>query len=254
MTIYKNYVLIKKIFIFILIIKRKNFMNEFVEKFLENPIWQGVWIIAMMISILWYAQKDDKKTIIIFIFSNIAWIIHFYFLWVFSAMVSCVVWIARSFLSLKYKRNKRIFMWLIAAILVLWAWTYEGHLSLLPIIASCLSAYWFFFLERIRLRVFLFISSICRLTFSIWNFSIWWIISDTIVQIVSIITMYRMIRYEWERLYFVDKIMNILQKPKPDLWRFIVFYDSVKLRHKTFKEKLKNFLKKEKEAIKEIKS
>lgn len=213
-------------------------MDDFIAKVLENPIWQWVWIIAMLISILWYAQKDDKKTIKIFIFSNIAWIIHFYFLGVFSAMISCVIAIARSFLSLKYKRNKRIFYWIIAAILVAWALTFEGKLSLLPIIASCISAYWFFFLERIRLRLFLFVSSICRLTFSFWSFSIWWIISDSLVLCVSIFTMYKMIRYEWERVYFVDKIMDILRKPEPDIERFKFISDYIKLKKSWLKTKI----------------
>lgn len=212
-------------------------MNEFLTKIAENPIWQWIWIIAMCISIFWYAQKDDKTTIKVFIFSNIAWILHFYFMWIYSAMVSCFIAIARSFLSLRYKKNIKIFLWIIAAILVTWAITYEWKLSLLPIIASCISAYWFFFLERIRLRLFLFFSSLCRITFSIWSFSIWWIISDTIVQIVSIVTMYKMIKYEWEKLYFVDKIMNILKKPEPDVWRFIFIKDYIKIKNNWLKNK-----------------
>lgn len=217
-------------------------MNEFLAKILENPIWQWIWIIAMCISILWYAQKDDKTTIKVFIFSNIAWILHFLYMWIYSAMVSCVIAIARSFLSLKYKKNKKVFFWIIAAILVWWAITYEWKLSILPIIASCISAYWFFFLERIRLRMFLFVSSVCWLTFSIWTFSIWWIISDTIVQIVSIITMYKMIKHEWERVYFVDKIMNILRKPEQDIWRFTFLKDYFKMKNSWIKSKI-NLLK-----------
>ena len=84
--------------------------NPFVQAIQENPIWQWLWIFAMSISIMWYMQKDDKKTIKIFIWSNLVRMAHFYFLWTFSAMASCLVAIARSFLSLKYKRNKKIFL------------------------------------------------------------------------------------------------------------------------------------------------
>lgn len=225
-------------------------MNEFLTKIVENPIWQWIWLIAMCVSIFWYAQKDDKKTIKIFILSNIVWILHFYYMWILAAMVTCIIWIIRSFLSLRYKKNKKIFYWIIASILVAWAFTYEWTLSLLPIIASCISAYWFFFLERIRLRLFLFISSICWLTFSIWTFSIWWIINDTIVQIVSIITMYKMIKYEWQRLQFVDRIMNIVRKPEPDLWRFTFISDYVKIKNYWIKNKIINFGKNAKNKIK----
>lgn len=219
-------------------------MNDFIAEILKNPLWQWLWILAMLISILWYAQKDDKKTIKIFMVSNFVWIAHFYFMWILSAMVSCIIAIARSFLSLKYKRNRRIFLWIIAAILVAWIITYEWKLSLLPIIASCISAYWFFFLERIRLRMFLFISSICWLTFSIWSFSIWWIISDSLVLIISIIVMYKMIKYEWEKVYFVDKIMSILRKPEPDVWRFTFLVDYFKMKKTSLKDKIKYYYKK----------
>lgn len=219
-------------------------MNDFIAEILKNPLWQWLWILAMLISILWYAQKDDKKTIKIFMVSNFVWIAHFYFMWILSAMVSCIIAIARSFLSLKYKRNRRIFLWIIAAILVAWIITYEWKLSLLPIIASCISAYWFFFLERIRLRMFLFISSICWLTFSIWSFSIWWIISDSLVLIISIIVMYKMIKYEWEKVYFVDKIMYILRKPEPDVWRFTFLVDYFKMKKTSLKDKIKYYYKK----------
>lgn len=219
-------------------------MNDFIAEILKNPLWQWLWILAMLISILWYAQKDDKKTIKIFMVSNFVWIAHFYFMWILSAMVSCIIAIARSFLSLKYKRNRRIFLWIIAAILVAWIITYEWKLSLLPIIASCISAYWFFFLERIRLRMFLFISSICWLTFSIWSFSIWWIISDSLVLIISIIVMYKMIKYEWEKVYFVDKIMSILKKPEPDVWRFTFLVDYFKMKKTSLKDKIKYYYKK----------
>ncbi|PZM85722.1 hypothetical protein DLH72_01490 [Candidatus Gracilibacteria bacterium] len=219
------------------------FLNSaFVKAIISNPIGQGLGVIAMLISILGYSQKDDKKTTKIFIGSSSVWMLHFYFIGTYSAMVSCIVGIARLFLSLKYKRNKKIFFGIIAATLVLGAMTYEGKLSVLPIIASCVSAYGFFFLERIRLRLFMFVSSLCWVIFSIGNFSIGGIISDSIVLMILIFTMYRMIKKEGERLYFVDKIFAIISKTRqsPDFGRFIAIQDYIKLRHGGIKNKLKN--------------
>ncbi|RAL57600.1 hypothetical protein BLD25_01560 [Candidatus Gracilibacteria bacterium GN02-872] len=215
--------------------------NPFVQAIQENPIGQGLGIFAMGISIMGYMQKDDKKTIKIFIGSNLVRMAHFYFLGTFSAMASCLVAIARSFLSLKYKRNKKIFLGVIAAVLVFGVITYEGKLSILPIIASCLSAYGFFFFERIKFRLFMLISSICWLTFNIGTVSIGGIISESIVQGILIITMYKMIKEEGERVYFVDKIMGILSKPKPDLGRFVTFYDYLKLKKGGFQNKITKF-------------
>lgn len=238
-------------------------MNEILDIFLNNPIikaiilnpvWQTFGILAMCISILGYSQKDDKKTTKIFIWSSSLWMLHFYFMWTFSAMFSCMVWIVRLFLSLKYKRNKKIFLWIISATLVFWVMTYEWKLSLLPIIASCVSAYWFFFLERIRLRLFMFVSSLCWVIFSIWSFSIWGIISDSIVLIVLIVTMYKMIKQEWERIYFVDKVFSILSKPSPDIWRFVAIQDYIKMRHWWFKNKINSIKSKTKNYYNKINS
>lgn len=215
--------------------------NIFVKEILANPLWQWIGILAMIFSILWYTQKDDKKTLQIFLVSNFVWMLHFYFMATFSAMISCGIAIARCFFSLKYKRNKKIFFWVLAAVLISWVMTYENKLSILPMIASVVSAYWFFFLEKIKLRLFMLISSICWVIFSFWTFSIWWIISDSIVLVVLIFTMIKMIKDEHKETYFRDKIMWILRKSKPDLWRFISFYDIVKLKKKSIFEKIKSF-------------
>ena len=53
--------------------------------------------------------------------------------------------------------------------------------------------------------------------------------------------MYKMIKEEWKRVYFVDKIMWIISKPKPDLWRFVTFYDYLKLKKWWFQNKLTIF-------------
>lgn len=228
--------------------------NPIVENFLLNPIWQWVWMIAMLFSILWYAQKDDKNVLRIFIVSNIAWMTHFFFMWTFSAMASCAVWVARSFLSLKYKRNKKIFLWVISATLVLWIMTFEGKLSILPIIASCVSAYWYFFFDRLKLRIFMFVSSLCWIIFSFWSFSIWWMITDSIVLVILIITMIKMIKEEWWKTYFRDKIFAILQRPKPDLWRFITIEDFIKMTHNSAKARFLNFKNIFKEKYKNLNS
>lgn len=218
--------------------------NVVTQEILKNPTWQISWIIAMFLSILWYTQKDDKKVIKVFMVSNVAWIIHFYFMWTFSAMIACVIAIARLLLSLKYKRNKKFFFGILAAILVSWVATYENHLSALPIIASMVSAYGFFFFERIKLRLFMLISSTCWLIFSFWEFSIWWMVSDSVVLIVLIYTLIKMIIEENGKSYFKDKIMAILRSPNPDLWRYVVFSDILRRRKVLLKDKIKYYYKK----------
>lgn len=231
-------------------------MDSFLEKLIENPIWQGIGIVAMLISFYWYTQRDDKKIIKIFIVSNVFWISHFYLIWVLSAAAVNLVWIFRLFLSLKYKKNIKMFFWIVIATIILWIVTYENELSILPIIWSCMSAYSYFFLEKLRLRMLIFLTSIVWFTFSYLSWSVWWAINEIIVQIILIFTMYKLVKYEWEKVYFVDKIFEIISRPKqrPDLWRLVFIYDYIKLRKWWFKNKLNNIWKKAKQYYKKVNS
>lgn len=227
---------------------------DIIDIILQNPIWQILWFIAMAIAFMALIQKDDHKTLKIIIISMSFWAIHFYILWVYSAFTATIIWIFRTFLSLKYKKNKRIFLWIVSATIVFWIITYENSFSLLPIIWSIISAYWYFFFERIRLRFFMFVTSLFWFTFNISTWSLWWIINEILIQFLLIIAMYKMIIEEWKRVYFVDKIMSIIKKPKPDVDRYINIYDFIKLKNKNIvqkiKSKLKNEIKKDIEIVK----
>lgn len=51
--------------------------------------------------------------------------------------------------------------------------------------------------------------------------------------------MYKMIKYEWERIYFIEKVMDILKKPEPDIWRFQILKEYIQKKHLNFKNKIK---------------
>lgn len=228
---------------------------SFIETIMQNPLWQTFWFIAMAIAFMALLQKDDKKTLKIIIISMIFWVLHFYTMEVYSTLAATIIWIFRIFLSLKYKKNKRIFLWIVSATIVFWIITFENNYSILPIIGSIISAYWYFFFERIRLRLFMFVTSMFWFTFHISTWSMWWILNEIIVQLLLVIAMYKMIIEEWKRVYFVDKVMWILKKPKPDVGRYINIYDFIKIKHKNFIQKIKSKFKKElKKDIKIVKN
>ena len=77
----------------------------FIETILENPVAQGLWVIAMFITVIWFLQKSDKKVFKIIMVAKIFWIIHFTILWMYSAVVAWIISIIRIFLSLKYKKK-----------------------------------------------------------------------------------------------------------------------------------------------------
>jgi hypothetical protein len=212
---------------------------RFFETIMENPLAQIFWFLAMFVAFIWLLQKNDKNTIKIIIISSMLWVIHFYLMWIYSAMAASIVWIARLVLSLKFKKNKIVFFWVIIAFAIMWLTTYENKLSLLPIIGSSISAYWYFFLEWFRLRLFIFISSILWLTFSINAQSIWWIINEIISQLILIFVMYKLIRESWKRLNILEKIASIFRKVTPDVGTFIIIYDYIKIFRRSIKFKTK---------------
>lgn len=207
----------------------------------ENTIAQAFWILAMLVAFIWLLQKDDKNTVKIIIISSFFWVIHFYLMWVYSAMAGSMIWILRLALSLKFKRNKFVFLWVLVAFTICWFMTYENKLSLLPIIGSSISAYWYFFLEKFRLRLLIFVSSVLRLTFSINAGSIWSIINEIITQLILIFVMYKIIREEHSKLYFIEKISSFFRRMIPDVDRYIVIYDYIRISKQLLKLKVKMF-------------
>ena len=212
---------------------------SFIESIINNPIWQTFWIIAMIVAFFWFTQKNDRKALQIIIVSTSFWALHFLSIWLYSAFAVTIVGIFRVFLSLKYKRNKRVFYWIVSVTIILWIITYENTLSLLPIIWSCISAYGYFFFERVRLRWFMLITSMFWFTFHLNHSSIWWMINEVVVQTVIIIAMYKMIHEEWKRVFFIDKVMDIIKHPYPDVWRFINIYDIIDLKKKSLYKRIK---------------
>ena len=219
-----------------------------VELFLENPIWQWLWMIAMLILFYWLSNKDDNKTLKIIMISMSVWIVHFIVMWIYSAALVTLIWLARIFLSIRYKRNYKVFLMIVFTTITLWYFTYTDFFSILPIIASCISAYWYFFFEKIKLRIFMIFTSFFWLTFSFWNWLIWWVINEIIAQVILLTAMYKMVHEEWRNIFIIDAIFSKFRKPKYDTWRYIYIFDYIN--RKNLKEKIINSLNKIKNFIK----
>lgn len=169
-----------------------------VSLFLENPLGQTTWFFAMFIIFYAFTIKDDVKLIKVLTFSNIFWIIHFFLLWNIWALIATVVAMIRLFLSLKYKRNMLALLFVAFLSVFLGYFSYEGGISLIPILATILASYGFFYLERIPLRILLLVVSAMWLYYHLHTGSISWLINEVVVQATLCLTIYRFI-YERER-------------------------------------------------------
>lgn len=209
-----------------------------VSLFLLDPLAQWIGFIAMFIIFYAFSIKDDTKLIKVLCVSNIFWIAHFYFLGNFWALVATLVAMIRLFLSLRYKKHLWALLFVAFLSLFLWYISYEWYISLLPIIATILASYGFFYLEKTHLRILLLSVSSMWLYYHIQTGSISWIINEIVVQITLCLTIYRFI-YEKEK-YSYDLqtwkiswrkrfLLSIKRKPyahkRIDFWRFTFLRD-----------------------------
>lgn len=208
-------------------------MQEIINIFLDNPIGQTFWILWMIVIISAFMQQDDKNVVKRLIYASFFWWAHFYFMEIYSGLAIVFVWLLRLVMSMKYKRNKNIFYFIVLLTIILWILTYKNPSSLLPIAASWLSTYWFFFLEKVKLRLVLLICWSFWFSFHYIHFSIWGIINESIIQFVHLYTIYKIISSEWKMEYYLLKLKNVfIKRPNIDYWRYLAIVDYIRMKRK----------------------
>lgn len=188
-----------------------------VSLFLENPLWQVLWLVAMVIWVSGFLVTDDRKTIKIFIVSCVFWILHFIFMENYGALGATSIWLIRLILSLKYKKSVSIFLGIIAISLALWIYSFNGQaISMLPLIATAVSSYWFFFLERVKLRILLGWVSLMWLTYHLNTGSISGILNEIIVQFTIYYSIYKFLTGHEKKESILQRLKG---KLRPNRWK-----------------------------------
>ncbi len=183
---------------------------------------------GMMVILTAFMQKDDHTVVKLLFLANFFWGIHFIMLGVYSGVAAVMLSVARLLLSLKYKKNCKVFWGMVIAALTAGFLTFSGFLSMFPIISSILGTYGFFYLEKIRLRMLMMCSSLLWLSYNISIGSLAGITNEVLVQITLGFTIYRMTHPEWIRAIYAQKITDILLKrSKPDYDRYIFIRDKL---------------------------
>lgn len=203
-------------------------LSGIVSLFSENPLAQILWFVAMFVWFFWYATTDDTRTIKIFIWANIVWMLHFLFMANFWALWATFIGFTRLILSLKYKKNVKVLIGVIVASMIFGIFTFDGKvISILPLAATAISTYWFFFLEKIRLRIFLLFISIMWFTYHLGTGSISGILNEIIVVFMICISVYNFYFGIEKKRYLRERIRNVLRKRpmRPDFDRFMFLRD-----------------------------
>ncbi len=173
-------------------------INYLKEAYIINPIWQIVWFIGFIFSVIAFSNKNDKQTKILHSVSLLFWIVHFFLMWLYIASAVFFVWIFRNLFSIKYKWSTKIMIFFIFMYLIFWFFTFKNIYSILPLTAGILVNFAFFKLEWIKLRFTILFGSFLWITFNFLGHSLWWIAVEMFIEISLMITIFR--------LYFDKKI------------------------------------------------
>ncbi len=201
---------------------------SFLEHFQKNPFIEltGFW--AMIIVFFAYLQKDDLWVKKLMLLSTLLWMSHFYMLGVYTALAANALWIVRFFLSQRFWRSKHAFIFVIWLTFFISYFTIDGIWSILPIIASMIGAFGYFFLEKIKLRFAMLANSMIWIVYHNEIGSLTGMMNDLMTQVLLVFTIYRMAHPEWGTAYYAQKVKEILWKTRsPDYDRFIFIYDRV---------------------------
>lgn len=209
------------------------YLIYFIEYILKDPFTQISWFAAMGIILLAYFQKDDHTVKKLMLLSSLFWGTHFYLLWVYSGLCATIIFAIRLCLSIKLWKNKNAFIFLLIITIITGYYTYDGHLSLLPVITSITGAYSFFFLEKVKLRLAMMFNSSTWLIYHISIWSLSWAINEVLTQCILIATIYRMMHPEGGSHYYIWKIKWYLrERSRPDYDRFIFVHDKLSILRK----------------------
>jgi len=213
------------------------YISYFIEYIIRDPFTQISWFAAMWIILMAYFQKDDHTVKKLMLLSSLFWGTHFYLLWVYSWLTATIIFALRICLSIKLWKNKNAFISLVIITLIAAYFTYDGYLSLLPVITSMVWAYSFFFLEKIQLRLAMMFNSSTWLVYHISIWSLSGAINEVFTQFILIMTVYRMLHPEWGSHYYIWKIKWLLRnKNRPDYDRFIFVHDRVSILRKNIEK------------------
>ncbi|MCH2188397.1 YgjV family protein [Candidatus Gracilibacteria bacterium] len=203
-------------------------MEYIISVYLENPIGQTMGIMGLL-SIIWaFLQEEDGAVKKILVVSNFFWLFHFISMGLLVGVCIKIIGIARLLLSFKYHKNIKIFYGVIFLTIITGILTFEDSVSLFPITASIMATYAFFFLEKAKLRLVLLLCSSCWLHYHYVHDSIGGIITEIILHVTHIITIYKIMSHEGDLENYIEKVKSIFHKtPNIDYGRYLAIIDTI---------------------------
>lgn len=180
------------------------YINRVFDIFLQNPIPQSIWLIAFWFSAYNFLFCKDKKFIIFTAISSFFWSLHFLSLWLSTTWVLTMwlisAWIVNTFdifknlISLKYEKNIYWVIWITIIYLIIWFFTIDTYISVIPTITAIFSTYLVFYVRGIYLNIWFLFIILLYMIFNYFSHSIWWLSTDIFLFFFWIFWIIRMLR------------------------------------------------------------
>jgi len=119
-------------------------------------------------------------------------------------------------------------MAILAVSIALGLYSFDGKIiSIIPLIATAISSYWFFFLEKVRLRLLLAWVSFMWLFYHYNTGSMSWVTNEIIVQWTIIYSVYKFMTGAEKKEKILDRFKRrIWRAPvRVNFWRYVFYRD-----------------------------
>ncbi|WP_410685733.1 YgjV family protein [Avibacterium paragallinarum] len=150
-------------------------------------------ILAFILGVISFYQKNDKKLKIVMLIQNITYMSHFILLGANVAALSSLLSTLRTATSI-YVSSKYIAFFFVLLGIIFGYVIADSVWQVFPIIASTIGTISLFLLKGIPMRLFMLIGSACWLTNNILVGSLGGVLLESTVMVVNTITIIRLMR------------------------------------------------------------
>ncbi|MHB0774891.1 YgjV family protein [Halomonas sp. WWR20] len=155
---------------------------------------QAVSLVALALCIVAFASKRDDRLLVILIFANVAFALHFVLFesWVAAGLTALIV--LRIILVRHFKGSWPMMLAILTASLAMAALTWQRPLDLLPLIATVLGTVGMFILRGIPMRLFLAGAALAWTLNNLFIGSIGGTLAEALILITNFVTIARLAR------------------------------------------------------------
>ncbi|MFU2089425.1 YgjV family protein [Avibacterium avium] len=150
-------------------------------------------ILAFILGVICFYQKNDKKLKIVMLIQNIIYMSHFILLGANVAALSSLLSTLRTATSI-YVSSKYIAFFFVLLGIIFGYVIADSVWQVFPIIASTIGTISLFLLKGIPMRLFMLVGSACWLTNNILVGSLGGVLLESTVMVVNTITIIRLMR------------------------------------------------------------